>query len=84
MTETTLSRCGTYDGLNDHQRCGEEPCEDCKMAGAAYQALRRRRIALGLPVKGHDADGEEPRWFSLAGDLPTVGATIRRAFLEGA
>jgi hypothetical protein len=78
------SRCGTYDGVNDHYRAGEPVCRSCREAASIYQALRRRRIALGLPVKGHEADGETPRWFTIAGDLPTVGATIRRAFLESA
>jgi hypothetical protein len=78
-----MSRCGTYDGVNDHFRAKEEPCEDCRDAAATYQALRRRRIALGLPVKGHAIE-EEPRWVAIAGDLPTVGATIRRAILESA
>ena len=78
------SRCGTYVGYNDHLRERDKPCDDCQDAAATYQALRRRRIALGLPVKGYDSDGETPRWFDIAGDLPTVGATIRRAFLESA
>lgn len=77
-------RCGTYVGYNDHHRADEPICDDCQQAASSYQALRRRRIALGMAVKGHDADGEAPRWFEIAGDLPTVGATIRRAFLESA
>lgn len=77
------NRCGTYDGYNDHHKAADETCDDCRDAAATYQVLRRRRIALGMPVKGHDV-AETPHWFEVAGDLPTVGATIRRAFLESA
>lgn len=83
MSENSASRCGTYDGYQDHYRSGERTCDDCRDAAATYQVTRRRRIALGLPVKGH-ATEEEPRWVAIAGDLPTVGATIRRAILESA
>lgn len=76
-------RCGTYGGVNDHVRSGETVCDDCRIAAATYQTQRRRRIALGMPVRGRECD-DLPHWFEVAGDMATVGATIRRAFMEGA
>jgi hypothetical protein len=78
-------RCGTYDGYNDHQRAvpREEPCDECLEAAAIYARQRRRRIMLGLPLKGHDVP-DVPRWAALAAGSAQVGAVLRRGWMESA
>lgn len=61
-----MNRCGTNDGMNDHNRNGTAPCLACKEASATYMRLLRRRADLGMPMRSRD---EVPGWKRRRPDL---------------
>lgn len=78
-----MNRCGTNDGLNDHNRNGTPVCEDCRLAGAIYARTLRRRVELGMPTKGNKVP---PRWkrHRVLQDMAQVGPVLDAAFRAGA
>lgn len=53
MSTTTAPECGTYSGLQRHNRLGQEPCQPCRDAGAERMRDYRKR-------PGHQA---KDRWW---------------------
>lgn len=74
-------RCGTYAGVQRHNRLAEIHCDDCLVAFANYQSMRRRRLALGLNLI--DPDQGDPRPWHVRpelADLAHVGPVLDAAW----
>lgn len=60
MSGRPVAACGTESGYKRHRRNGEDACDECKAARAAYQrgkVARRKLVAMEDPATPHGTFG---------------------------